>query len=413
MAELFMAHTVAQARELLAAHINFNYVKETVPIQEALGLRLAREVRAVDDVPGFDRSTMDGFAVRARETFGASESLPAYLDVSGEVFMGKAAPDQLGPGQVWRIPTGGMLPPGADAVVMVEHTEELDDVTIGVNKPVAPGENIVRRGEDIAAGSPVLGQGHLIRPQDMGLLGAVGVLEVEVLSPLRVAVISTGDEVVDPSENPGPGQVRDINSYALYGMAAAAGARAKIYGIVKDDLGLLRDTLGRALEENDIVLLSGGSSVGTRDVSEGAVRALGQPGVLFHGISIKPGKPTIGAVVGGKPVFGLPGHPVSAMVVFLLLVEPLIKRGRYPATDKEVMLDFPVLAKMVRNIRSAAGREDFVRVTLSPGGAFLAADPVLGKSGLIATMVKADGLAWVPSEKEGVEAGELVWVKLF
>lgn len=411
MGELFQVRTVQDARELLGKHITATLPVEQVPLLEALGRRLSRDLSAVDAVPGFDRSTMDGFAVRARDTFGATESLPAYLDVTGEVFMGRdsSAAGKLNAGQAWRIPTGGMLPPGADAVVMVEYTEELDERTIGVTRPVAPGDHIVRAGEDVAPGDGVLSRGHVLRPQDLGLLAAVGLSHVPVFEPVRVGIISTGDELVETREQPGPGRVRDINSYALYGQAAAAGARSRIYGIVRDDFESLIDMLRQALAECDLVLLSGGSSVGTRDVAARALDTLGSPGVLFHGISIKPGKPTVGAVVNGKPVFGLPGHPVSAMVVFDLLVAPLLRYGGY----LDDPLEFPVRARMTRNMRSAAGREDYIRVRLYRENGIIFADPVLGKSGLISTMVRASGLARIPAEKEGVEAGEYIEVKLF
>lgn len=413
MAELFKAFTVAEAREMLSKYLTPAESGGVVTIPEALHRHLSVEIKAREDVPGFDRSTMDGFAVRARDTFGATESLPAYLDVTGEVFMGQEASGELKHGQAWRIPTGGMLPPGADAVVMVEYTEELDARTIGVTKPVGPGDNIVRRGEDVAAGSALLQPGHRVRPQDLGALSAVGAFRVDVQRIRRVGIISTGDEVVAPEEVPGPGQVRDINTYALYGLVAAAGGEPKSYGVVRDNFDRLKETVHMVLEECDIVLLSGGSSVGTRDVASKVIDSLGRPGVLFHGISIKPGKPTIGAVVGGKPVFGLPGHPVSAMVVFELLVGPILKAGGYPLTELEKELEFPIRARITRNMRSAAGREDFLRVRLSVKDDEFLADPVLGKSGLIATMVKADGLAHIPINKEGVEAGEMVAVKLF
>lgn len=409
MAELFQARTVIEARELLGEHISRVCNVDKVPLLEALGRRLAEDVMAVDAVPGFDRSTMDGFAVQARDTFGATESLPSYLDVTGEVFMGKGAAGNLGVGQCWRIPTGGMLPPGADAVVMLEYTEELDDKTIGVTKPVAPSDHVVHAAEDIAPGNKVLSKGHILRPQDLGVLSAVGVIDVSVAKLLRVGIISTGDEVVKPDIQPGPGQVRDINSYALYGQAVEAGAQAHIYGIVKDNFDVLLEQLQQAVAECDLVLLSGGSSVGTRDVASKVLDTLGSPGVLFHGISIKPGKPTVGAVVEGKPVFGLPGHPVSAMVVFNLLVTPLLKHGAYIDNP----LEFPVRARLKRNMRSAAGREDYIRVRLYPDGNEIAAEPVLGKSGLISTMVQASGLARIPADKEGVEAGELIEVKIF
>lgn len=410
--ELFKAFTVLESCREIARHMVLPRRKKTVPLLEALGFRLYDDVRAPGDVPGFNRSTMDGFAVRARDTFGATESLPAYLDVAGEILMGQYVRDSVRPGQAWSIPTGGMLPEGCDAVVMVEYTEELDQKTIGVTRPVAPGDNMVSRGEDISAGELMISRGQVIRPQELGVLASAGMTAVEVEETLRVAIISTGDEVVDPAWEPDPGQVRDINSYTLYGLTKKAGGVPSLSGIVGDDSRRLKEAMEAELAKCDIILLSGGSSVGTRDVSAGVIESLGEPGILFHGISIKPGKPTIGAVVEGKPVFGLPGHPVSAMVVFSLLVEPLIRSGRYPLNEEEFLLDFPVTARITRNLRSAAGREDFVRVTLRQQDGQLLADPVLGKSGLIATMSKAAGLARIPPDREGVEAGDLVRIKL-
>lgn len=410
--ELFKALTILESFHKLAGYIKLEHRKKVLPLQEALGCRIYRDLVSPVDVPGFDRSTMDGFAVRAVDTFGASESLPAYLDIAGEISMGRDAAGPARPGCAWKIPTGGMLPEGCDAVVMVEYTDELDERTIGVNRPVSPGENIVRKGEDIATGEIAVAGGRIVRPQEAGILAAVGITSVEVVEPLRVSIISTGDEVVDPSVTPGPGQIRDINSYTLYGLARCAGGVPRMCGITGDDYRKLKDTMEKEMDRSDIILISGGSSVGVRDVSADVINSLGKPGILFHGLSIKPGKPAIGAVIDGKPVFGMPGHPVSAMVVFLLLVEPLLRAGRYPVDEEEFLLEFPVTAKITRNLRSAAGREDFVRVSLRQQGGEILADPVLGKSGLISTMSKADGLARIPRDLEGVESGDRVRVKI-
>ncbi|WP_018085400.1 molybdopterin molybdotransferase MoeA [Desulfurispora thermophila] len=411
MTDLFQALTVEQARRELTAHLRLPARTEEVPLPLAAGRLLAAPVRVQDDIPGFARSTVDGFAVRAADTFGASEGLPAYLDLDGEILMGQEAVRPLKPGTAQRIPTGGMLPPGADAVVMVEYSEPLDERTIGVVRPVAPGENVVQRGEDMAAGQVVLEPGRSLRPQELGLLAALGLGRVPVLARPRVGIVSTGDEVVPPETMPAPGQVRDINSYALAGQVEQAGGQAQLYGIVCDSAAALQEVLEKALSECELVLLSGGSSVGTRDVSAAVLERLGRPGVLFHGLAIKPGKPTIGAVVEGKAVFGLPGHPVSAMVVFLLLVEPLLRRGRYPQTETERQAEFPLPAEITRNMRSAAGREDFIRVRLDYQQGRWLAHPVLGKSGLISTMVQADALAWITAAREGVVAGETVPVR--
>lgn len=413
MSELFNALTVREARAALAMHLPPAMPGTKITLLDSLDHRLAREVRASEDLPGFDRSTVDGYAVRARDTYGATEGMPSYVDIAGEVLMGREPEGAVKAGHAWRIATGGMLPGGADAVVMVEYTEELDARTIGITRPVAPGENVVRKGEDIGAGEIALPAGHRIRPQDLGLLAAVGVTEVEVFPALRVGIISTGDELVGLEGTPKPGQVRDVNSYTIYGAVHSCGGKPRLYGMVRDIYDELKKTLKVALQENDLVLLSGGSSVGTRDVAARVIDEMGEPGVLFHGIAVKPGKPTIGAIINGKPVFGLPGHPASAMVIFELMVAPLLRTGGYPAGGEENPLNFPMRAIITRNLHSAAGREDYIRVKLSSRDGHFYADPILGKSGLIGTMVKADGLARIPSGKEGVEAGELVEVKLF
>jgi molybdopterin molybdotransferase len=414
MAELFFkALTIKKARSVLSGYLKEFRSPVKVPLLESLNRRLACAVTAVEDIPGFGRSTVDGYAVRARDTYGASEGLPSYLEVYGEVLMGRAPDREVGAGQAWYIATGGMLPRGADAVVMVEYTEELDGSTIGITRPVAPGENVIQKGEDISSGEVALPAGHRIRPQDLGMLSSVGVDTVEVASRVKVGIISTGDELVCPGDKPGPGQVRDINSFTLHGAVEACGGIPYLYGVIPDNFARLKKILEQALDENDLVLLSGGSSVGVRDVTLRVIEAMGKPGVLFHGISVKPGKPTIGAVVKGKPVFGLPGHPVSTLIIFDILVAPLVRDGGYPADEEESLTAFPLLALMTRNLRSAAGREDFIRVKLYRRDGQVYAEPVLGKSGLITTMVRADGIARIPPGKEGVEAGETVEVKLF
>ena len=413
MAELFKALTVIDAKNILKQHMTAHNEGEEAPLMESLGRLLAEDIYAKDYVPGFARSTMDGFALRAGDTFGVSESLPAFLSLKGEVIMGEAPPGKLQNGQVWRIATGGMLPEGADAVVMVEYTEEMPADMVLVNKTVAPGENVIRPGEDVSAGMLILPAYHRIRPQDLGLLAAVGVMQVKVVPAVKVGIISTGDELVEPQSTPTLGQVRDINSYSLAGAVKACGGEPGYYGIVKDVPGDLETVLIKALAANDIVLVSGGSSVGARDYAATVITSLGPPGVLFHGISMKPGKPALGAVVHGKPVFGLPGHPASALVVFDQIIAPLIRSGGHNGKEECIFNDFTAVAEITRNMPSAAGREDFVRVRLFWRDDILYAEPVLGKSGLISTMAAADGMALIPAGKEGVEAGDLVRVKFF
>ncbi|MEW6183746.1 MAG: gephyrin-like molybdotransferase Glp [Bacillota bacterium] len=406
---LFTTLTVEEARNKVKECIKPLPV-ERVTLGAASGRVVAEEIHAPEDVPGFDRATMDGFAVRAQDTFGATEGLPAYLRVTGEVLMGRAPEGAVHPGEAWRIPTGGMLPEAADAVVMVEYTEEAgpsnqgSECWVAVLRPVAPGENLVRRGEDARSGEKLIAAGMRLRAQDIGLLAACGVGMVPVRRRPVAAIIGTGDEVVGTEVALKPGQVRDVNTVALAAAVEAAGGRPEVYGVVPDELPALQAALQRAVAGSDMVLLSGGSSVGTRDLTLSAISSLAQAEVLFHGLAVRPGKPTVGAVVGGKMVFGLPGHPVSALVVFEVLVKPFI--------EQEGCRRLPLKAVLKRSLHSAPGREDYVRVRLTLENGGLAAEPVLGKSGLIATLSRADALVRLPLDAEGAQAGEMVDVFL-
>jgi molybdopterin molybdotransferase len=381
---------------------------ETVPLCQATGRILAFDVIPDSDLPDFYRATMDGYAVRASGTFGASEANPAQLTVVGTVAMGDKPAFPVGRGEAARISTGGMLPPGADAVVMVEHTEILDEVTIEVNRSAAPGQHVIEPGEDIASGEAILPRGKRIRPQEAGLLAALGIDPVTVYRKPAVGIISTGDEVVPVSEVPGPGRIRDVNSYTLSGMVEEAGGIPRRYGIVGDDEKALFAACAGALSETDMVLISGGSSVGVRDYTIRVLSALPDAEILVHGISISPGKPTILAVGAGKPFWGIPGHVVSAMVVFHVVVRPFLDRIGGLAPVENASRKIP--ARLARNLSSAQGRTDFIRVRLIEKEGALWADPILGKSGLIHTMVQADGLIAIGRNIEGLERGAEVEV---
>jgi molybdopterin molybdotransferase len=292
-----------------------------------------------------------------------------------------------------------MLPAGADAVVMVEHTHEVGDATIEVTRPVAPGENVVEAGEDVQQGDTVLTAGHRLRAHDAGALAALGVTHIEVTRRPRVGILSTGDEVIPADGTPVPGQVRDVNSTALTGRARQAGAEPRVYGIAPDDRDALEVLARRAFEECDLTAISAGSSVSTRDVTAEAISALGKPGVLAHGVSVKPGKPTIVAVANGRPVFGLPGNPVA----------PTIRHLRGGATEPPAAR---ARARLARNIASAAGRVDFVQVRLVDREGELWAEPEFGKSNLIFTMVRAAGMIEVPLDLAGLQEGTWVDVRL-
>lgn len=407
MEELFRLTSLDEAKKKISLCWKVTEKIEKINVLNALGRVLAEDVLAGSDVPGFDRSTVDGYAVQSISTFGATEAMPAYVKIIGHITMGKSAEVTVGLGEGAAVSTGGMLPKKADAMVMIEYTEELGSREIAITRPVSPGENIIKCGEDIKTGDVLLKKGHRLRPQDLGMLASLGILQVLVLSPYRVGIISTGNEIIPSDRTPKEGQVRDINSYTLYGLVQKSGAIPTLYGIVKDDLEELQAAVEKALAQNDMVLLSGGSSVGVRDYTVAVLSDLGEPGLLLHGIPIKPGKPTVVAAVEGKLLFGLPGHPVSAMIVYDTLVHPLLYANSY-----EAKLEAGVPAKLSRNLASATGREDHIRVKLVMKEDGLWAEPVLGKSGLISTLVEADGKIIIPENREGLAVGEMVNVKI-
>jgi len=384
---------------------------EEVALGEAVGRVLAEAVRSDVDLPDFRRATMDGYAVQGASTFGASEGNPAYLSLRGAVPMGQDPDFAVGPGEAARIATGGMLPAGADSVIMIEHTEAVDDALIEAYRSVAPGQNMVEVGEDVARGQEILSPGRLIRPQEAGLLAAFGRGRVSVFRCPVVAIVSTGDEVVPVDQVPGPGRIRDINTYTLAGLVASAGGVALPLGIVRDDPQDLRTKCVLALAQADMVLISGGSSVGTRDFTIEVLSGLPAAEILVHGIAISPGKPTILARVGQKPFWGLPGHVVSAMVVFEVVVRPFIEHQAGVAGGLRLQRRLP--ARLTRNLASAQGRTEFVRVRIIEQNGELWAQPVLGKSGLIHTMVQADGLVRIGQNTEGLEKGSPVAVMPF
>ncbi len=405
MKEFFKVDTI----EGVLAHVpSFTAVDtETVALADCLGRVTAEDVFSDVDIPDFNRSTMDGFAVKASSTFGASEANPAYLNVRGQIRMGERPDFSIGPGEAARIATGGMLPEGADSVVMVEHTDVLDDTTIEAYRSVAPGQHVIEKGEDIRHNQPALKAGTRIRPQEAGLLAACGRTETSVFRRPRVGIISTGDEVVPVDQVPGEGQIRDINTQTLSDQVLAAGGMPMVFGIVRDNRDDLMDKCRRALESTDMVMISGGSSVGARDFTVEVLDALPDTAILVHGISISPGKPTILARSGGKAFWGLPGHAVSAMVVFAVVVRPFLDRL---CGLSQTVRRFPVQAVLSRNLASAQGRVDYVRVRLVEVDGQPVAEPVLGKSGLINTMVKADGLIAIGMNTEGLEKGTTVEV---
>jgi molybdopterin molybdotransferase len=393
--------TVAEALAALAPARR----SEVLDIAPMLGAVPARDVIAGEQIPPYARATVDGFAVRAVDTYAASETLPAFVEVTGAVAMGRAPDGEVGPGAAMAIPTGGLLPHGADAVVMVEHTSEPMPGHVELMRRVAPGEGVLHPGEEAQPGDVLAPAGRPLRGADLGLLAAAGITEVAAHARARVAIVSTGDEVVpDATRELSPGQVRDACAPALAGLVREAGGDPVLRGIVPDDAAALEHVLSEAVGEDDMVVVSAGSSVGARDLTANVAGRLGR--VVCHGLAVKPGKPTLLADCGGVPLVGLPGNPRSALVVFRLVGMPLVRVvGGVTAPPPEPS----VSARLARDVPSAAGRLDVVQAAVDAG----VATPLFGSSALLGPMVRADGWFCVPEADTGLAEGAEVLVRLY
>ena len=435
-----------EALARLLKHLPIHASPEEIPTDNALGRVTFAPITAPHPLPEFSRSTVDGYVVRAADTHGASESLPTYLHLIGEVPMGGQPGFALRPAECALIHTGGMLPEGADAVVMVEHTQAIQRISesasqqisksanqqinnsaiqqvsnteygirnteydeIEILRAAAVGENVIKVGEDVQTGEEVIPAGTILRPAEIGGLMALGITTVRVARRPRVGILSSGDEVVPPDVLTQPGQVRDVNTYTLRALISQSGGDPILYGIIPDNAEAFRAAARRALDECDVVVFTAGSSVSVRDLTAQTIGELGQPGVLVHGVNVRPGKPTILAVCDGKVVIGLPGNPVSALVIAQIFVVPVIERllGLKTARPRP-----SVPARLALNLPSQAGREDWVPVQLvsTPDG--YRAEPVFGKSNLIFTLARADGLIRIPADANGLAAGAEVEVVL-
>ncbi len=390
--------------------------EDIVDVVQASGRVTTQDIRAPHSLPLFPRSSMDGYAVRASDTFGVSESMPGYLTIAGEVPMGAEPAFSLGSGQAAPIHTGGMLPRNADAVVMLEQSEPNQTGEISILRAVAPGENVILVGEDVREGQIVIPRGITIRPVEVGGCMALGITQLRVAKKPRIGIISSGDEVISPELKPDPGQVRDINSYSLAALVNEAGGEPVLFGITPDKREVIKKVAVKALTDCQAVVITAGSSASTRDMTADVIDSLGSPGVLVHGVNVRPGKPTILAVCDGKAVIGLPGNPVSALVIAGLFVVPVINKLLGVKVER---LNKTCLARLALNIPSQAGREDWIAVKLTSlsdqGGEDeeWQANPIFGKSNLIFSLAAADGLVRIPAEVTGLEAGERVQVTLF
>ena len=382
-----------------------NKPSETVSLFDALSRILSMDITANEFVPDFRRSTVDGYALRAADTFGCSDSLPALLNFAGEVFMGEDAKFAINAGECAAVPTGGAVPEGADSVQMIEFSENYGDGTIGILKSTAPGNNMIFRGDDVKPGDVVLKKGRRLQPQDIGALAALGITEVNVVPSVRVGILSTGDELVSPEAKPSAGQVRDVNSALVAAVLAQAGASVICYGIIRDDETLLTEAVKKALSECDMVMISGGSSVGTKDATCRVIDSCGE--VLFHGIAMKPGKPTIFGKADSKPIIGLPGHPVAAMFCTHLFVCPLMYRLEGRQWHRRT-----ITARLSENISANHGRAQYNGVRLINDKSGTVAVPIRGKSGLITTLAGSDGYFCIPRDCEGFAAGQEIPVTI-
>ncbi len=398
--------TPEEVFELIRTEFQDITTKEMVSILDSFGRILAEDITAREYVPDFNRSTVDGYAVKASDTFGCSDSMPALLELKGQVLMGMAAQTEVSDGYCVAVPTGGEVPEGADSVVMIEYTEDYGDGTIGILKPAAPGLNMVYRGDDVKPGKVVLEKGKLVETQDIGALAAMGIAEVPVKSKIRIGIISTGDELIPAEEAPKQGQIRDVNSSMLVAAVRAAGAKAISYGIVKDQFDLLDQVVAEATKQCDMVLISGGSSVGTKDATSQVIEKNGE--LLFHGLAMKPGKPTILGRVGKVPVWGLPGHPVAAMFIMKLFVVSMMDQ----MTGCK-RISYPVHAILEEPVGANHGRAQYMGAVLRQENGTIYAKPIRSKSGLITSLAGAAGYFGIDRDCEGLMAGTEIKVYSF
>lgn len=406
--KFFQVKSVEETFKLISEQVHPLTKKVKMPLFEALHFVLAEDIFALENVPDFRRSTVDGYAVKAKDTFGSSESMPGFLTLVGEVHMGETPSRVVQSAEAMYVPTGAMLPEGSDAVVMIEHCENMSGL-LNVYRQSAPGENVISIGEDMRKGELLLAKGTKLRAQELGALASQGITEVSVIRKPVIGYLSSGDEIVPiEAETLAPGEIRDMNGMTIGALVKEWGFSFEYGGIVKDNREEFERKAKELLAKTDCLVVSGGSSVGAKDYSVDVIQSLGEPGVYVHGISIKPGKPTILSMADNKPVIGLPGHPASAVIIFRLFGKAIMEQLQGAAT-KERQLTF---ARVTKNIPSATGRTDYVRVRLFEENHQWFAEPIFGKSGLISTLVQSDGIIEIAAPSEGVQKGELVPVRL-
>ena len=405
MSNFLKVTPIEEALEIIDKHVIPSLRSVNIKTINSVSRTVSKPITSSANLPNFTRSSMDGYAVRAIDTYGASQSQPSYLNLVSEIKMGTVTKTKLQTGETARIFTGSMVPESADAVVMIEYTESIESSLIEIIKPVAPGENIIQIGEDIKINEAVFSAGHVIRPQDIGGLLALGITHVPVFQRPKIGIISTGDELISPELEPAKGQVRDINTYTISALVQKYAGEPITFGINKDRFEIQLETAEKALSNCSMVIISAGSSTSSRDLTSRVISRLGEPGILMHGLAHKPGKPSIIGSAKGKLVFGLPGNPVSAMIIFELLVSRAIKNMLGSVSQ----IISPPKAILTKDIPSTNGREEHVPVKLfNSQSGNLMADPIFGKSNLIYTLIKSDGIVVVPINKSGIYSGDIV-----
>ncbi|MBZ9606986.1 molybdopterin molybdotransferase MoeA [Clostridium estertheticum] len=403
--EFFNVVSVKEAKQIIDSSFIYKIESEKINIMQSVNRISFKDIKAECNIPEFKRSTVDGFAVRSRDVFGASEGLPSMLELKGEVFMGNIPPSDIAGGECLYVPTGGMLPESVDSVVMVEYSHKLDDNTILIYSPVAMGDNVIQIGEDINTQDIVVKKGSKLRPYEIGVLASIGISEVMVYKRPRVGIISTGDEVVPCEVKPSLGEVRDINTYLIWSLLLEDGMEPVSYGIIKDDYELLKSATQKAFNECDVVLISGGSSVGTKDHTLKVIASFDDGEVLVHEIAVKPGKPTIIGKHKEKIIFGLPGHPLACCIIYKILVQNYI----YSLMLQSEKI-YGTNAVMSINYHKAKGREEYLPVELETIEGMVIAKPVFGKSGIITAFSKAWGYIKIEKNAEGLKEGQAVEV---
>lgn len=406
--DFFNVMSVDEVKKILSNNFkNMKIETEIVNILECEGRVLSNDIVSKFNVPEFNRSTVDGYAIKSKESHGCSECMPTFLDIVGEVSMGESASGDIKSGECMYVPTGGMIPNSSDAVIMIEHAEKLDEFTIAIHKPTSTGENVVYKGDDIKKDQIVIKKGKKLNSQDIGVLAALGVNEIEVYRTIKFTVISTGDEIIDLDEDLEFGKIRDINGYAICSLIKKLGGVVVKKSIVKDDYNLLRGEVQFGIDNSDIVLLSGGSSVGTRDFTHDVINSFNGQGVLVHGVALKPGKPTIIGECENKVVIGLPGHPVSAIIVFKIFIEYLVNEI-LEINENKYLID----AIINQNLHSSPGKKTYQMVSLEEIDNKYYATPIFGKSSMITLLSKACGYVIIDENCEGLYKKEKVKVHL-